>query len=47
MDRRRLIQSSAALGADAVLPEPFSAFAQAARPLCYNCPTEWVDWRAC
>ena len=44
MDRRRLIQSSAAIGAAAVLPLPFSSFAQASRALCYNCPTEWADW---
>ena len=44
MDRRRLIQSTSAIAAAAVLPAPFSAFAQAARALCYNCPTEWADW---
>ena len=44
MDRRRLIQSSAALGAAAALPVSLSAFAQTARALCYNCPTEWADW---
>jgi putative spermidine/putrescine transport system substrate-binding protein len=42
MKRRHLLQSSAALGAAALMP----AFAQAqqARAICYNCPPEWADW---
>jgi len=42
MNRRRFVQSTAALGAAALLPG--HALAQAARALCYNCPTEWADW---
>jgi putative spermidine/putrescine transport system substrate-binding protein len=42
MNRRHLLQATAALGAAAALP-PF-ALAQAQRAICYNCPPEWADW---
>ena len=44
MNRRHVLQSSAALGLAATLPS--LAFAQQQRAICYNCPPEWADWAA-
>jgi len=41
MNRRHLLQCTAALGASAVFPHV--AFAQQ-RAICYNCPPEWANW---
>ena len=42
MNRRHLLQSTAALGAAAVCPG--LVLAQQQRAICYNCPPEWADW---
>ena len=42
MNRRRLLQATAALGTTASVPG--FAFAQSQRAICYNCPPEWADW---
>ena len=42
MNRRLVLQSTAALGAAVALPRV--ARAQAQRAICYNCPPEWADW---
>ncbi len=40
MDRRRFLQSNAAVAAGLAVP----AYAQQQRAICYNCPPEWADW---
>jgi putative spermidine/putrescine transport system substrate-binding protein len=42
MNRRHLLQTTAALGAAAALPGIVRA--QQQRAICYNCPPEWADW---
>ena len=42
MNRRHLLQCSAALGVAAAFPK--LALGQQQRAICYNCPPEWADW---
>lgn len=42
MQRRIVLQAAGAAAATSVLMP--SAWAQAARAVCYNCPPEWADW---
>ena len=42
MNRRHVLQSSAALGVASAFPA--LSHAQQQRAICYNCPPEWADW---